>query len=95
VRGTNRRLDSGQVGEPDAGAVLGALGEADAVLGVLAPDDLPTPNDTVAALVADREAARQAQDFVRADELRARIEAEGYSLEDTPRGPQVRPRRGA
>jgi cysteinyl-tRNA synthetase len=95
VRGTNRRLDSGQVGEPDARAVLGALGEADAVLGVLAPEDASAPSDTVAALVADREAAREARDFARADALRARIEAEGYVLEDTPGGPQLRPRRSS
>jgi cysteinyl-tRNA synthetase len=93
VRGLNGWLARGQVGEPDAAAALAALGTADAVLGVLAPDDLPVPSDRIATLVADREAAREARDFARADELRAQIEADGYSLEDTPEGPQIRPPR--
>ena len=46
-------------------------------------------------MVADREAAREARDFARADELRTQIEAEGYSLEDTPAGPQIRPPRSS
>jgi len=93
VRGLNRWLTGGQVGQPDAEAALAALGEADTVLGLMAPDERPVPSDTIAALVADREAAREAREFARADELRARIEAEGYVLEDTPEGPQLRPRR--
>jgi cysteinyl-tRNA synthetase len=93
VRSVNRWLGRGQVGQPDAETVLAALAETDGVLGVLAPSDAPAPSDAIAALLADREAARGAQDFTRADELRARIEAEGYLLEDTPQGPQLRPRR--
>jgi cysteinyl-tRNA synthetase len=95
VRGANRWLARGQMGRSDANALLAALAEADTVLGVLEPGESPPPSETVAALVADRERAREAQDFARADELRARIEAAGYVLEDTPRGPQLRPRRSS
>ena len=91
----NRWLTRGQVGQPDAEAALAALGEADTVLGLMAPDEGPVPSDTIAALVADREAAREARDFARADELRTRIEAEGYVLEDTPQGPQIRPQQSS
>jgi cysteinyl-tRNA synthetase len=95
VRGVNRRLARGDVGKPDAEEVLAALDEANQVLGVLAPDDHPVPSEAVAALLADREAAREARDFARADELRVQIEAEGYVLEDTPHGPHLRPRRSS
>lgn len=47
---------------------------------------------TVRALVASREAARQAKDFIRADELRKQIEHAGFLVEDTAEGPRVRER---
>jgi cysteinyl-tRNA synthetase len=46
----------------------------------------------VEALVAEREAARSARDFSRADELRDQLAASGWSVEDTPAGPAARPR---
>ncbi len=93
VRGINSWLARGQLGQAGAEAVRAALAQADTVLGVLAPDDLPVPTGEVAALIAERETARKARDFARADALRARIEAEGYVLEDTPQGPKLRPER--
>ena len=69
--------------------------QADEELGVLTPEDAAAPDEAIAALVADRQAAREARDFARADALRARVEAEGYVLEDTPEGPALRPRRSS
>ncbi len=43
-------------------------------------------------LVAQREAARAARDFARADALRAELAARGVLLEDTPAGPRWRRR---
>jgi cysteinyl-tRNA synthetase len=40
------------------------------------------------ALVADREAAREARDFARADAIRDTLAAEGVRIEDTPEGPR-------
>ncbi|MBW2532730.1 MAG: class I tRNA ligase family protein, partial [Deltaproteobacteria bacterium] len=94
IRCVNRRLAKGQVGRSDAEAVIAALSAADEVFGILgepSADDPLAANDKLAALVADREAARAARDFQRADELRQAIEAEGYVLEDTAQGPRVRP----
>jgi cysteinyl-tRNA synthetase len=72
--------------------------DADAVLGL----DLhrvwettaaeATVPDEVLALVADREAARAAGDYATADGLRARIDALGWDVIDTPAGSEVRPR---
>jgi cysteinyl-tRNA synthetase len=46
----------------------------------------------VTELVAEREEARQQQDWARADELRDAIQALGFVLEDGPQGTKVRPR---
>jgi cysteinyl-tRNA synthetase len=67
----------------------------DRVLGLF-PDGFPRAEEDVPAeiqqMVEDRQAARKAKDFARADELRDRITAAGYSLEDTPDGVRVRRR---
>ncbi len=43
----------------------------------------------VERLVAERETARSAKDWRRADELRKQIEAAGFAIKDTPEGPKV------
>lgn len=43
-------------------------------------------------LVAEREAARRARDFARADDIRDRLAAEDIDIEDTPQGPRWRRR---
>ncbi|MEY4747351.1 MAG: cysteinyl-tRNA synthetase [Candidatus Parcubacteria bacterium] len=48
--------------------------------------DLP---EDVRALMRDREEARAAKDWPRADELRAALEGKGYALKDTSEGPEV------
>jgi hypothetical protein len=44
----------------------------------------------VAALIEEREAARRAQDWARADALREQLAHTGYVIEDTPEGPRWR-----
>ncbi len=46
----------------------------------------------VQALVAERDAARAARDFARADELRDRLTEAGYEVMDSAEGTRVRPR---
>jgi cysteinyl-tRNA synthetase len=45
------------------------------------------------ALLAEREAAREARDFARADELRDRLAAMGWAVRDTPEGAKLVPSR--
>lgn len=47
-----------------------------------------TPPPEVMALIEEREAARKAQDWVRADSLREQISRLGYHIKDTPQGPR-------
>jgi len=79
----------------DAALGLGALGDVDAVLGILDESALPVPRaqwpEAVAALVARREAARRDRDFAVADGLRHDIAAAGFRLEDTPAGTRLFP----
>jgi cysteinyl-tRNA synthetase len=49
------------------------------------------PTEEAAALVAERDAARDAGDFSKADELRDRLHAMGMEVMDTPEGTRVRP----
>ncbi|MEM9336793.1 MAG: cysteine--tRNA ligase [Patescibacteria group bacterium] len=75
----------------DMDGVLGlGLNEAtdDAVreLGVVAPEELP---EEIQTLLDEREAARIAHNWDRADAIREELNFKGYSLEDTPHGAKV------
>jgi len=56
-------------------------------LAVVSTEDLPSEIETH---MREREAARTAGDWARADELRAKIQEAGFTVEDTPEGPAVR-----
>jgi cysteinyl-tRNA synthetase len=64
------------------------------VLGVLRTDPItflrgdgpPIAEEEIERLVAERNAARKAKDFERADALRAELQAKGIVLEDGPKG---------
>jgi hypothetical protein len=60
----------------------------DAVLGAERAEVTLPPE--VAALIEEREAARRARDWARADALREQIRRMGYVIEDTPTGPRWR-----
>jgi cyanophycinase-like exopeptidase len=49
------------------------------------------PPPAILDLVAAREAARQRHDWATADALRAQIQAQGWSVRDTPAGPELVP----
>mgnify|MGYP000844950047 FL=1 len=51
----------------------------------------PAPPAEVAALAEAREAARERRDWTAADELRDRIAALGWQVQDTPQGPELLP----
>ena len=43
----------------------------------------------IQALIDERQAARKAKDFAKADEIRDQLKAMGITLKDTPQGVQV------
>jgi cysteinyl-tRNA synthetase len=81
VRENNRLLAAGQMNAPQAAGALAAWDRIDTVLG-LGRVDQAVPAE-VTALLAERQAARQAKDFKRADALRDEIKARGWVIEDT------------
>jgi cysteinyl-tRNA synthetase len=88
VRRANAALDAD---DPDtAGGLFGAAREICEALGlVLDAGDATVPADVV-ALAAQRDEARAAKDWARADALRDQLQAAGWLVEDTPAGTQVR-----
>ncbi len=48
-------------------------------------------DDEIRKLVDERQAARKAKNFARADEIRDLLKAKGFALEDTPQGVRIVP----
>jgi len=74
-------------------AVKGALDEFDRILGLF-HDGFPSATAEVPReileMVEERQKARKDKDFQKADELRGRVTAAGWVIEDTPAGVRVR-----
>jgi cysteinyl-tRNA synthetase len=87
----NALLAEGALTRAGAARVRAELAAMDAVFGVLLPgvaeDRLSTEEQ---ALFDERQEARRRREFARADSARARLEALGVVLEDTPKGTRWR-----
>jgi len=59
------------------------------VFGIGEKADAEVPAE-IAALLEQREAARKARNFSRADAIRAELNAKGWAIEDTPKGPRLK-----
>lgn len=92
-RDAHKLLDKGELSAEEAQACLDALQGVDAALGILEPELMPLPKADwpadIAGMVDERNAARSAKDFARADELRGALLARGYELEDTANGARL------
>jgi cysteinyl-tRNA synthetase len=89
VRVVNRAMAQHQLSAAGAEQVATVMRRLDTVLGLLAEAQIPLEHD-VEVLMEERQRARQARDFARADALRAQIQEHGYAVEDTPQGPRLK-----
>ena len=72
-----------------AKASLETLMEFADVLGLLQGEDDNEIDDEIQKLVDERQEARKAKNFARADEIRDILKAKGITLKDTPQGVQI------
>jgi cysteinyl-tRNA synthetase len=72
----------------EAAGILATWQKLDQVLGFGLPVKSEVPAE-VQQLVADRQAARKARDFKRADAIRDELARKGWLVEDTPQGPRM------
>jgi cysteinyl-tRNA synthetase len=86
VRDANVLLARDRVGRAEAGLLRAALRSFDEVLALLPEAREETLSPELAGLVEERERARRARDFRRADEIRAELQRRGVVLEDTRDG---------
>jgi cysteinyl-tRNA synthetase len=85
IREANAALDDMKVGAGGRAALLGLLEEVDGHLDVMGGEE-PGLADEVERLIAEREAARAARDFARADRIREELRERGIALEDSRDG---------
>ena len=85
VAEANRRLDEGEaVGPGRLGEMLKAFG-----LESLLEEKAEAAPEEVERLAAEREEARAARDFERADRLRDELAVQGWEVRDTAKGPRL------
>jgi cysteinyl-tRNA synthetase len=88
VRACNRRLAEGVMDSMTAAAELAAWEHIDTVLGVGRVEEEASAELT--ALMEERTEARKAKDFSRADAIRDELAEQGWTIEDTPKGPRLK-----
>jgi cysteinyl-tRNA synthetase len=79
----NRAIDDGRGDE--AAVLVATVVELAAVLGIEVGTTM-NADSAIDALVRERDEARAARDFARADAIRDELAAQGIKLEDSPRG---------
>jgi cysteinyl-tRNA synthetase len=85
IREANAALDETRVGADGRQALLALIEEVDGHIDVLGGEE-PGLAEEVERLIAEREEARRAKDFARADRIREELRQRGIALEDSRDG---------
>ena len=87
----NLLLETGSIGKEDAGKTMNFMRDIDVVMGILPETGSAEEiNPEAIKMAQQRVQARKDKDWALADELRDKIAAMGYVVEDTPHGPRVK-----
>ena len=89
VREINRAIAQHQLSVAGAEHAATLMHRLDTVLGLLSDEQTPLERE-VEVLLEERQQARQARDFARADALRTQLRERGYVVEDTPQGARLK-----
>jgi cysteinyl-tRNA synthetase len=89
IRQSHTAADEQKLTAADARALQDALGEVNAILGIIPAKTASIPEE-IKKIVQERETLRQNKDFSSADALRQKISDLGYQVEDTNYGPLVK-----
>lgn len=89
VREVNRAIAQHQLSVAGAEHTATMMHRLDTVLGLLSDEQTPLERE-VEVLLEERQQARQARDFARADALRTQLRERGYVVEDTPQGARLK-----
>jgi cysteinyl-tRNA synthetase len=91
VKEANTLLDAGEMTQSAASSIREQLEQFDTILDVLVPaEESPEIPMDILRMVEERQEARKAKNYEKADALRDTIEQRGYEVEDTPQGPVVK-----
>jgi cysteinyl-tRNA synthetase len=89
VREMNRLVAANQLAPSQAAAALAAWERIDSVFGLGRKSEDGPPPDLL-ALLDERQSARQAKNFARADAIRQELKSKGWQIEDTPKGARLK-----
>ena len=89
VREINRLLAANRLSEAEAASALAAWQQLDSVLGLGRKSEAEAPPE-IQALLEQRQVARKAKDFKRADAVRDELKSKGWLIEDTPKGARLK-----
>lgn len=91
IRMVHTEIKSEKVGVKEAMLALNALSELDQVLGIMQREAYEVPHD-VQQMFEERQKARKDKNWALADELRGKIDALGFVIEDSSSGSCVKPK---
>ncbi len=89
VSDTNKHIAGKNLTPADAAALLVTWDQINSVLGIETVAGTEAPLE-IRALLEARQAARKAKDFKRSDEIRDALKANGWVVEDSPKGPKLK-----
>jgi len=92
IRELNKLLDAGNLGGGAAQNALSLFAKFDTVLAVCTPDvtEQQEVPEELLVLLEQRQAARKAKDWGKADAIRNELDSRGWLIEDTPKGPKLK-----